>query len=56
VQSAQPYPPAELVVQWPVVLGVLAGVAAVLGLVLPPVIRVLRRRNPGAGLRVGEDR
>ncbi|GAA1784462.1 ABC transporter permease [Actinomadura chokoriensis] len=56
VRSAQPYPPAELVVQWPVVLGVLAGVAAVLGLVLPPVIRVLRRRDPGAGLRVGEDR
>ncbi|MEU5987849.1 ABC transporter permease [Spirillospora sp. NPDC047418] len=56
VQAAQPYPPAELVVQWPVVLGVLAGVAAVLGLVLPPVIRVLRRRDPGAGLRVGEDR
>jgi ABC-type antimicrobial peptide transport system permease subunit len=56
VQAAQPYPPAELVVQWPVVLAVLAGVAAVLGLVLPPVIRVLRRRDPGAGLRVGEDR
>ncbi|NVI89727.1 FtsX-like permease family protein [Actinomadura sp. BRA 177] len=56
VQAAQPYPPAELVVQWPVVLAMLAGVAAVLGLVLPPVMRVLRRRNLGAGLRVGEDR
>ncbi|MCQ0005855.1 ABC transporter permease [Actinomadura madurae] len=56
VQAAQPYPPADLVVQWPVVLGVLAAVAAVLGLVLAPVVRTLRRRDPGAGLRVGEDR
>jgi hypothetical protein len=56
VQAAQPYPPADLVVQWPVVLAVLAGVAAVLGLVLAPVVRTLRRRDPGAGLRVGEDR
>ncbi|MFI0410001.1 FtsX-like permease family protein [Actinomadura sp. 3N508] len=56
VQAAEPYPPADLVVRWPVVLGMVAGVAAVLGLVLPPVIRVLRRRNVGAGLRVGEDR
>ncbi|MFI0484023.1 FtsX-like permease family protein [Actinomadura sp. 9N215] len=56
VQAAEPYPPAELVVHWPVVLGMVAGVAAVLGLVLPPVIRMLRRRNLGAGLRVGEER
>ncbi|MFA1548664.1 FtsX-like permease family protein [Actinomadura chokoriensis] len=56
VQAAQPYPPAELVVRWPLVLAMLAGVAAVLGLVLPPVIQVLRRRNLGAGLRAGEDR
>ncbi|NKZ06527.1 ABC transporter permease [Actinomadura latina] len=56
VQAAAPYPPAELVVRWPVVLAMLAGVAAVLGLVLPPVMRVLRRRNLGAGLRAGEDR
>ncbi|TDE18824.1 FtsX-like permease family protein [Actinomadura sp. 6K520] len=56
VQAAQPYPPAELVVRWPVVLGMLAGVAVVLGLVLPPVVRTLRRRNLGAGLRAGEDR
>ncbi|NDU77202.1 FtsX-like permease family protein [Actinomadura sp. DSM 109109] len=56
VQAAEPYPPAGLVVQWPVVLAVLAGVAAVLVLVLAPVIRALRRRDPGAGLRAGEDR
>ncbi|MUN40821.1 ABC transporter permease [Actinomadura litoris] len=56
VQAAPPYPPAELIVQWPVVLAMLAGVAAVFGLVLPLVIRMLRRRDPGAGLRAGEDR
>ncbi|WP_258944079.1 ABC transporter permease [Actinomadura luteofluorescens] len=56
VQAAEPYPPADLVVQWPVVLAVAGGVAAVLGLVLAPVVRTLRRRNLGAGLRVGEDR
>ncbi|TDD80565.1 ABC transporter permease [Actinomadura darangshiensis] len=56
VQAAQPYPPAELVVQWPVVLAMVAAVALVLGLVLPPVIRVLRRRDLSAGLRAGEDR
>ncbi|WP_329095205.1 FtsX-like permease family protein [Actinomadura citrea] len=56
VQAAEPYPPADLVVQWPVVLAVLGGVAVVLVLVLAPVIRTLRRRNLGAGLRAGEDR
>ncbi|MES9537401.1 FtsX-like permease family protein [Actinomadura sp. NPDC000600] len=56
VQAAEPYPPAALVVQWPVVLAVAGGVAVALGLVLAPVIRTLRRRNLGAGLRVGEDR
>ncbi|MFC4056452.1 FtsX-like permease family protein [Actinomadura syzygii] len=56
VQAAQPYPPADLVVQWPVVAAVLAGVAAVLGLVLAAVIRLLGRRELGAGLRVGEER
>ncbi|MGP4021863.1 FtsX-like permease family protein [Actinomadura sp. 3N407] len=56
VQAAQSYPPADPVVQWPVVLAMVAGVAAVLALVLPPVLSVLRRRDLGAGLRAGEDR
>ncbi|MEU9023595.1 ABC transporter permease [Actinomadura sp. NPDC048394] len=55
VQATEPYPPAVLIVQWPLVAAMLAGTAAVLGLVLPPVIRVLRRRNVGAGLRAGEE-
>ncbi|MFB4296322.1 FtsX-like permease family protein [Actinomadura sp. NTSP31] len=55
LQTTEPYPPAVLIVQWPLVAAMLAGTAAVLGLVLPPVIRVLRRRNVGAGLRAGEE-
>ncbi|MEU6746192.1 ABC transporter permease [Spirillospora sp. NPDC046719] len=55
VQATKPYPPAVLIVQWPLVAAMLAGTAAVLGLVLPPVIRVLRRRDVGAGLRAGEE-
>ncbi|MDL4815390.1 FtsX-like permease family protein [Actinomadura opuntiae] len=55
LQTTEPYPPAVLIVQWPLVAAMLAGTAAVLALVLPPVIRVLRRRNVGAGLRAGEE-
>ncbi|WP_131743453.1 FtsX-like permease family protein, partial [Actinomadura roseirufa] len=55
VQAAPPYPPADLIVQWPVLLALLAGVGAALGLVLPVVLRVLRRRGLGAGLRAGEE-
>ncbi|MDL4772562.1 FtsX-like permease family protein [Actinomadura xylanilytica] len=56
VQAAPSYPPADLVVRWPLVLAMLAGVAAILGLVLLLLIRVLRRRGLTAGLRAGEDR
>lgn len=55
VQAAPPYPPADLVVRWPVVAAMAAGVAAVLGLVLALVIRTLRRRGLAADLRAGED-
>ncbi|MBE1533883.1 FtsX-like permease family protein [Actinomadura algeriensis] len=55
VQAAPPYPPAEPVVRWPLVLALLAGAVALLGLVLPPVLRVLGRGEPGTGLRAGEE-
>ncbi|TDD80564.1 ABC transporter permease [Actinomadura darangshiensis] len=55
VRAARPYPPVAAVFPWPVLLGMIAGVTAVLGLVLPPVIAALRRRNLAAGLRVGQD-
>jgi hypothetical protein len=56
VQAAPPYPPATLSVPWLAVLGLAAGVAVMLGLVLMVVIRVLRRRGLGGDLRAGEDR
>ncbi|RFS84549.1 ABC transporter permease [Actinomadura spongiicola] len=56
VRAARPYPPAEAVVQWPVLLAMAAGVTLVLGLVLLPLFAALRRRDVGAGIRVGEDR
>ncbi|OLT24090.1 hypothetical protein BJF79_45485 [Actinomadura sp. CNU-125] len=55
VQAAPPYPPADLVVRWPLVLAMLAGAVAILGLVLPPVLRALGRGEPGTGLRAGEE-
>ncbi|TDD80704.1 ABC transporter permease [Actinomadura rubrisoli] len=55
VQAAPPYPPADLIVQWPVVLAMFGGVGVVLGLLLALVIRMLHRRDLGAGLRVGEE-
>ncbi|MBO2447237.1 FtsX-like permease family protein [Actinomadura barringtoniae] len=56
VQAAPPYPPAELVVRWPIVLAVLAGVAVLLGLVLAVTVLVLRRNVVAGTLRAGEDR
>ncbi|RKS72201.1 FtsX-like permease family protein [Actinomadura pelletieri DSM 43383] len=56
VRAARPYPPAEAVVQWPVLLAMIVGVTVVLGLVLLPLFAALRRRDVGAGSRVGEDR
>ncbi|WP_026415316.1 ABC transporter permease [Actinomadura oligospora] len=56
VQAAPPYPPAALSVPWLAVLGLAAGVAVMLGLVLMVVIRVLRKRGLGGDLRAGEDR
>lgn len=56
VQAAPPYPPASLVVPWLAVLGLVVGVAVMLGLVLMAVIRALGRRGLGGDLRAGEDR
>jgi predicted lysophospholipase L1 biosynthesis ABC-type transport system permease subunit len=56
VQAAPPYPPAELVVRWPIVLAVLAGVGVLLGLVLAVMVLVLRRNVVSAALRAGDER
>ncbi|NEA28432.1 FtsX-like permease family protein, partial [Actinomadura bangladeshensis] len=56
VRAARPYPPVAAVFPWPVLLAVVAGVAAALALVLRLMIGALRRRNLATDLRVGEDR
>jgi predicted lysophospholipase L1 biosynthesis ABC-type transport system permease subunit len=56
VQAGPSYPPATLVVPWPLVGAVLGGVAAMLAGTITLVIMVLRRRGTGAGLRAGEER
>ncbi|MEO3829584.1 FtsX-like permease family protein [Actinomadura sp. B10D3] len=55
VRAARPYPPVVTAFPWPVLLAMIAGVAAVLGLVLPPAAGALRRRDAAGGLRAGED-
>ncbi|MBW8482876.1 FtsX-like permease family protein [Actinomadura parmotrematis] len=54
VQAGEPYPPADLIVPWPLVAAMAAGVTAVLALVLAPLIAALRRRGLGADLREGD--
>ncbi|GAA1784470.1 ABC transporter permease [Actinomadura chokoriensis] len=56
VRAARPYPPVAAVFPWPVLLAVVAGVAAVLALVLRLMIGALRRRDLATDLRMGEDR
>ncbi|GAA4236656.1 hypothetical protein GCM10022254_46860 [Actinomadura meridiana] len=56
VRATRPYPPAGAVVQWPVLLAMIAGVIGVLGLVLLPMAAALRRRALGTDIRAGEDR
>ncbi|CND81483.1 FtsX-like permease family [Mycobacterium tuberculosis] len=56
VRAARPYPPVAAVFPWPVLLAGIAGIAAVLALVLRLMIGALRRRNLATDLRVGEDR
>ncbi|WP_433328303.1 FtsX-like permease family protein [Spirillospora sp. CA-294931] len=49
VQAGAPYPPADLVVPWTILLAVFAAVAAVFGLLLAVLTRALRRRVAGEG-------
>jgi hypothetical protein len=56
VRATAPYPPVRLVVPWPSVIGLLAGVPALLAVVLALLVRALRRRGLGSAVRIGEDR
>jgi hypothetical protein len=56
VRATAPYPPVRLIVPWPSVIGLLAGVPALLAVVLALLVRSLRRRGLGSAVRIGEDR
>ena len=56
VRATAPYPPARVIVEWPIVLAMLAAVAALLTATLLLLVRSLRRRGLGQAVRLGEDR
>jgi ABC-type antimicrobial peptide transport system permease subunit len=56
VSATAPYPPAQVILRWPVVLAMLAAIVVLLTAVLLLLVRSLRRGGPGQTLRLGEDR
>jgi predicted lysophospholipase L1 biosynthesis ABC-type transport system permease subunit len=56
VRATAPYPPVRLIVPWVPVLGLVAGVPALLAVVFAVLVRFLGRGGPGAAIRIGEDR
>jgi predicted lysophospholipase L1 biosynthesis ABC-type transport system permease subunit len=56
VSATAPYPPAHVILRWPVVLAMLAVIVILLAAVLLLLVRSLRRGDPGQAMRLGEDR
>jgi hypothetical protein len=56
VRATAPYPPVRLVVPWPSILALLAGVPVLLAIVLALLVRSLRRHGIDSAVRIGEDR
>jgi hypothetical protein len=56
VSATAPYPPAHVILRWPVVLAMLAVIVVLLTAVLLLLVRSLRRGDPGQAMRLGEDR
>jgi hypothetical protein len=56
VGATAPYPPVRLIVPWPSIIGLLAGVPVLLAGVLALLVRSLRRRGLDSAVRIGEDR
>jgi ABC-type antimicrobial peptide transport system permease subunit len=56
VSATAPYPPAHVIVQWPVILALLAVIVVLLAALLLLLVRSLRRGGPGQSMRLGEDR
>ena len=56
VSATAPYPPAHVIMRWPVILAMLAAIVVLLTGVLLLLVRSLRRGGPGQAMRLGEDR
>jgi hypothetical protein len=56
VRATAPYPPVSLLTPWRPILAMLAGILAVLLVVLGGLVHTLRRRGLGGAVRLGEDR
>jgi hypothetical protein len=56
VSATAPYPPAQVILRWPVVLAMLAAIVILLTAVLLLLVRSLRHGGPGQTRRLGEDR
>ncbi|MGH3381492.1 MAG: FtsX-like permease family protein, partial [Actinoallomurus sp.] len=56
VSATAPYPPAHVIMQWPVILAMLAAIVVLLTGVLLLLVHSLRRGGPGQAMRLGEDR
>ena len=54
--ATTPYPPVRVLIQWPVVLAMLAAIVVLLAVALFLLVRSLRRRGLGQAIRLGEDR
>ncbi len=56
VSATTPYPPAHVIVRWPVVFAMLAAIVVLLTVVLLLLVRSLRRGGAGQAMRLGADR
>jgi hypothetical protein len=54
--ATAPYPPAHVIMRWPVILAMLAAIVVLLAAVLLLLVRSLRQGGPGQAMRLGEDR
>jgi uncharacterized integral membrane protein len=55
-RATTPYPPAHVILQWPVILAMLGGVVVLLVAILLLLVRSLRRRGLAQAVGLGEDR
>jgi hypothetical protein len=56
VSATAPYPPAHVIMRWPVIASMVAAIVVLLAVVLLLQVRSLRRGEPGRATRLGEER